>query len=163
MSISYRTPPGNGWSSVTEAQARTPAPEPLPEGGRGSTNLPKVIKTSLMLRLSASTDASPAVEPETWQELAACKGKQRIMFGTHVCDTECDGSKGCVEGRREEGRFERMRQAKALCDSCVVQRQCLEWALEVRLPYGFAGGLTARERQQKLSKAKGRKRDGRTD
>jgi WhiB family redox-sensing transcriptional regulator len=38
------------------------------------------------------------------------------------------------------------RQAKRVCDRCPVAASCLDWAIETRLDYGIAGGMTKDER-----------------
>jgi len=38
-------------------------------------------------------------------------------------------------------------QAKSVCRRCPVVDECLQWALEVGIGYGVAGGKTAAERQ----------------
>lgn len=37
--------------------------------------------------------------------------------------------------------------AKAICESCSVQRECLEWAIETGQDSGVWGGLTEEERR----------------
>jgi WhiB family redox-sensing transcriptional regulator len=45
---------------------------------------------------------------------------------------------------------ERENQARALCRACPVQRDCLEYSLEVREPHGIWGGLNELERRRML-------------
>lgn len=40
------------------------------------------------------------------------------------------------------------RQARAVCNSCEVQAECLQWALDYAEPYGIWGGLTEIERRK---------------
>jgi hypothetical protein len=68
-----------------------------------------------------------------------------LFFTTHVCDAKCDGPKGC-RARSELGRNQRVAKAKAVCRSCPVRAECLQWALDIGLEHGVAGGLTERER-----------------
>jgi WhiB family redox-sensing transcriptional regulator len=35
-----------------------------------------------------------------------------------------------------------------MCGGCPVREECLEWALETRIPYGIWGGMTGRERRR---------------
>jgi WhiB family transcriptional regulator, redox-sensing transcriptional regulator len=43
---------------------------------------------------------------------------------------------------------EQAAKAKAVCDCCLVRRQCLAFALQTRQAHGIWGGLTAEERSQ---------------
>ena len=45
--------------------------------------------------------------------------------------------------------LEQMAEAKAVCARCLVQRQCLVFALRTRQAHGIWGGLTEEERNQK--------------
>ena len=47
------------------------------------------------------------------------------------------------------GSLEQVAEAKAVCASCVVQRQCLAFAMQTRQMYGIWGGLTEEERARK--------------
>jgi WhiB family redox-sensing transcriptional regulator len=48
-------------------------------------------------------------------------------------------------------------EAKAVCRQCVVQEQCLEYALTHRERFGIWGGLSERERRR-LRRARGQLR-----
>lgn len=48
---------------------------------------------------------------------------------------------------RKQERIERERRAKAICSGCVVQRECLEYAISIREPHGVWGGLNEAERK----------------
>ena len=48
--------------------------------------------------------------------------------------------------------------AKAVCDSCHVQPQCLEYALSVKEPEGIWGGHTFVERRSILRRRRERER-----
>ena len=48
--------------------------------------------------------------------------------------------------------------AKAVCDTCQVQRQCLEYALSVREPEGVWGGHTFAERRSIIRRRRERER-----
>lgn len=82
---------------------------------------------------------------ESWKSHAACIGMSHLFFPDHICWTDCPPE--CQAGRREPGRFERIRRAREVCDSCPVEQECLEWALETRFPVGFVGGKSERERK----------------
>ena len=45
-------------------------------------------------------------------------------------------------------RFEREDRAKAICRSCVVRADCLDYAIRIREPHGIWGGLNEDERKQ---------------
>ena len=73
---------------------------------------------------------------ELWQDRAACKGPQSEVFfpPAHL--------------ERKDERDLRERRAKAICASCPVKRQCLDYALRIREPHGIWGGLNELERKQ---------------
>lgn len=78
---------------------------------------------------------------------ALCKGAdQERFFGPHVCGPECDGERGCFEGKSEQGRFARIQAAKSVCRACPEQQRCLDWAVETNQDFGIWGGYTERER-----------------
>lgn len=68
-----------------------------------------------------------------WQLQAACRRLDSEYF------FHPDGERGTARHRREN-------QAKAVCRSCPVLRQCRTHALAVREPYGVWGGLSRHER-----------------
>jgi WhiB family transcriptional regulator, redox-sensing transcriptional regulator len=70
-----------------------------------------------------------------WQVRAACRGLNADLF---------------FNPDYERGRPKRLREenAKAVCRSCPVLKQCLEWAVAVGEPYGIWGGMTPAERQE---------------
>ena len=49
---------------------------------------------------------------------------------------------------RKEERQRREIRAKSICQVCPVQGDCVEYALEIREPYGIWGGLTESDRRQ---------------
>lgn len=72
--------------------------------------------------------------PTAWRDQAKCKGMTHLFF-----PTTSDGMKGSeVESRIEEPR--------AICETCPVQQECLDYALEWRVPHGVWGGKSTRER-----------------
>lgn len=73
--------------------------------------------------------------PEDWQAGAACRGQSAVIFfaPTHF--------------ERKEARAVRERQAKAVCASCPVRKDCLSFALRIREPHGIWGGLNEIERR----------------
>jgi WhiB family redox-sensing transcriptional regulator len=73
-----------------------------------------------------------------WRERAACLAFPSILF-FGVDDNETP-----VERR---GREER---AKEICAICPVRKECLDYALATKEPYGIWGGLTEVERKSRL-------------
>lgn len=68
-----------------------------------------------------------------WLKGAACAGPQApLFFGP---DDEKDPAR-----RRREGR------ARTVCASCPVRAECLDYALDHHIRYGFWGGLNEKER-----------------
>jgi WhiB family redox-sensing transcriptional regulator len=78
----------------------------------------------------------PAVRIDDWQwhARAACRGM---------------GSDTFFYSENERGRNRRLREqaAKAVCRTCPVIAECLNWALTVNEPYGIWGGLSPDERR----------------
>lgn len=96
----------------------------------------KVTKTT---KTVASKLASLENE-ERWQDFAACKGMDPVIFfGPEHAET--------VKEKRD-----REDEAKAVCNSCPVKEECLEYALDAREAYGIWGGLTELERKALLRK-----------
>lgn len=77
----------------------------------------------------------PNADVWDWQLQAACRGMATDVF------FHPDRERGDARERREA-------QAKAVCASCPVRRECLEHALTVREPYGVWGGATEHERAE---------------
>ena len=80
---------------------------------------------------------------EMWQARAACRGPQAAVFfpPTHA--------------ERKEDKIEREKRAKTICDTCVVQHDCLEYAIRIREPHGIWGGLNENERKLVLQRRAG--------
>ncbi|MEU6167117.1 WhiB family transcriptional regulator [Streptomyces tanashiensis] len=51
------------------------------------------------------------------------------------------------DGERGKSRVMREKAAKAVCDRCPGQAQCLQHAVSAAEPYGVWGGRTVSERQ----------------
>jgi WhiB family transcriptional regulator, redox-sensing transcriptional regulator len=68
------------------------------------------------------------VEPQPWYERAACRGRDADCFFP-----EKGGS---------------TRAAKRICQTCVVQVECLEYALANDERFGIWGGMSERERRR---------------
>lgn len=76
----------------------------------------------------------------SWQLDGLCRGNHSHLFFPP----------SAVE--RKEERERREAKAKAICLVCAVRGACLEFALEIREPYGIWGGLTETERRQTLAR-----------
>jgi WhiB family redox-sensing transcriptional regulator len=83
----------------------------------------------------------PTEEPSAWQTFAACTGVDPALFFPE--------------------RGAATREAKAVCATCPVREECLEYALEHGEKFGIWGGKSERERRQirrerGISKPRGR-------
>ena len=78
---------------------------------------------------------------DVWQRHAACRGPEAtLFFAPTVPEPRLDRE-------TREGR------AKAICASCSVQPECLEYALRIREPHGIWGGLNEIERRLILERS----------
>ena len=75
----------------------------------------------------------PLVVHWEWQADAACRGMDTGTFFHPV-------------NERNAAREQRIATAKAICRRCPAIRECLEYALRVREPYGVWGGRSEDER-----------------
>lgn len=73
-----------------------------------------------------------------WRERAACLEYPSVLF------FGLDDLETAAERRAREDK------AKAICMTCDVREECLEYALATREPYGIWGGLTEIERRARL-------------
>jgi len=80
-----------------------------------------------------------------WQELGACYGT--YSPGDFDIWYPPDNPGGPHDGKGVTGEKERIAMAKAVCATCDVRQECLEWALKVRDEYGVLGGTTPGERK----------------
>lgn len=81
---------------------------------------------------------SSLVTPEAeWREDAACLEYPAVLF------FGLDDSETPAERRTREDR------AKRVCLACGVRKECLEYALATKEPYGIWGGLTEIERRSR--------------
>ena len=53
---------------------------------------------------------------------------------------------------RKDERERREIRAKSVCMICPVGRECLNYAMTIREPYGIWGGLTETERRQQKAR-----------
>ena len=74
-----------------------------------------------------------------WQLKAACRGPQAAVFFPPSRPE-----------RREEKRM-REANAKAICTTCAVRGECLDYALGIREQHGIWGGLSENERRDLLT------------
>jgi WhiB family redox-sensing transcriptional regulator len=72
---------------------------------------------------------------ETWREKAACLPHPAVIF------FGLDDNEPPIERRAREDK------AKAICATCSVRAECLDYALRTRESYGIWGGLTEVERK----------------
>ena len=78
---------------------------------------------------------SALLADQIWQVRAACRGPQSIVFfpPPHF--------------ERKDERLEREVRAKAICTSCGVRQDCLNYSLRIREQHGIWGGLNENERK----------------
>lgn len=76
---------------------------------------------------------------DSWQLRALCRGNHSHLFFPPSTF------------ERKEERERREARAKAICSVCPVQEACLDYAVEIREPYGIWGGLTETERRQVIT------------
>lgn len=78
-------------------------------------------------------------ETEQWQLKAACRGPQaRVFFPP-----------GHFE--RKDEKLDREGRAKAICATCSVRTDCLDYALRIKEQHGIWGGLNETERKDLLA------------
>ena len=72
---------------------------------------------------------------EVWQLRAACRGPDSSLFfpPSHF--------------ERKDEKEERETQAKLICRTCPVKRECLDYAIRIREPHGIWGGMNEIERK----------------
>ena len=86
----------------------------------------------------------------TWELRAACRGPDAALFFPPPT-----GETALRRDRREQ-------LAKLICAACPVQRECLEYALRVREPFGIWGGLNEAERRERSEPPTSGRRKGRS-
>ena len=75
----------------------------------------------------------------SWQPVASCSGSHsHLFFPPNVTE-------------RKDERERREIRAKSVCMICPVGRECLDYAMTIREPYGIWGSLTETERRQVLA------------
>lgn len=69
-------------------------------------------------------------------------------FAQAICATIEDKDFFFPDGRIDEA--ERLPELKAICESCIHRKECLEYAISNEISYGVWGGSTPREREKVL-------------
>ncbi len=72
---------------------------------------------------------------DTWQLRAACRGPQAEIFFPPA------------HAERKDEKLQREDRAKAICRSCAVRAECLDYAIRIHEPHGIWGGLNEIERR----------------
>jgi WhiB family redox-sensing transcriptional regulator len=78
---------------------------------------------------------SVAVVATPWEARAVCRAARSGCFVPPL------------SGETTDERRAREAVAKGICADCPVRRECLEYALRVREPFGIWGGLNETERR----------------
>ena len=86
---------------------------------------------------------SPLMHEDGWQGRAACRGSDAGLFF----------APGSSEQKEEKDAREVI--AKSFCADCPVRKECLDFALDTREPYGIWGGLNETERRRMLARRAG--------
>jgi WhiB family redox-sensing transcriptional regulator len=73
---------------------------------------------------------------DTWQLKASCRGPQAEIFFPPA------------HAERKEEKQQREERAKAICRSCAVRVDCLDYAIRIHEAHGIWGGLNEMERKQ---------------
>jgi WhiB family transcriptional regulator, redox-sensing transcriptional regulator len=74
-------------------------------------------------------------QAEAWQLRASCRGPQSEIFFPPA------------HAERKEEKLQREDRAKAICRSCAVRAECLDYAIRIHEPHGIWGGLNEVERK----------------
>lgn len=69
-----------------------------------------------------------AIDDLSWQDQSSCRGADADLFFPE--------------------RGASTRKAKAICNACDVQAECLEFAIQQSEKFGIWGGLSERERRK---------------
>lgn len=73
---------------------------------------------------------------DSWQRKAACRGPHADVFFPPA------------HAERKEEKLQREERAKAICRTCSVRVECLDYAIRIHEPHGIWGGLNEMERKQ---------------
>lgn len=80
---------------------------------------------------------TPKVPSRDWRDEGACVGQPAVLWYANEPSSEANGTAMYREGKR-------------ICESCPVQHECLEWALDTKEAFGLWGGVTPRGRSKLL-------------
>ena len=80
---------------------------------------------------------------ESWQIKGSCRGPQASVFFPPA------------QFERKDEKLDRESRAKAICRTCPVKRECLDYAVSIREAHGIWGGLNEVERKQLLAQRAG--------
>ena len=80
---------------------------------------------------------------DSWQVKAACRGPQAAVFFPPP------------QFERKDEKLEREARAKEICATCVVRKECLDYAVAIREPHGIWGGLNEVERKHLMAQRAG--------
>lgn len=72
--------------------------------------------------------------------LAELSGPSEDWREQSVCSDSSDPDLWFTEGKDDRGNRQRIRDAQAICRTCPVAVQCLDWAISTRQQYGVWGG-----------------------
>lgn len=95
------------------------------------------IGTRSRLRSQAIPEKA-TTDPQRAFDSRPCSGLVQIFFGDHPDLRE----------EPEEERRTREEVAKEICESCQIQKVCLEWAVTENEKFGIWGGMNQPERRQ---------------
>ncbi|MCW2528796.1 MAG: transcription factor WhiB [Pseudonocardiales bacterium] len=99
---------------------------------RGSSFIENIVRVTVMI---GTHDIPAAIDADRhWRERSACRDMNNDAF--YVAEHERGSSKQM-----------RITAAKSVCETCPVQRPCLQWALDVAENHGVWGGMTPEERK----------------
>ncbi len=77
-----------------------------------------------------------AQAPDSWQSKASCRGPHAEIFFPPA------------RSERKAEKLHREERAKAICATCSVRVDCLDYAIRIHEPHGIWGGLNEVERKQ---------------
>ena len=86
--------------------------------------------------VTAFEEESVTPMDRSWQPVALCRGNHSHLFFPPTTS------------ERKDERERRELRAKAVCQVCPVQADCLSYAMESTEQYGIWGGFTETERRQ---------------
>src|SRR5680860_173871 len=116
-----------------------------------SLKLVSVTKPGILgaVRRESKRKTPPPVYDLSWQEGAPCKGEEQDLFFPEQ-----------EEGTDKAHQAKLAKAVKAICASCILKDQCLNFALESKPSndYGIWGGTTKIERRRIRKREQERKR-----